>query len=72
MITAEWGTVLKATLCLYFRNALSSIGKIFIIDIFQNLIFFTEGSCEYVMNDHILLNMSAVTGNGIENCTALK
>ena len=24
--------------------------------------FFTEGSCEYVMNDHVLLYISTVTG----------
>ena len=27
--------------------------KIFIIDLFQNFIFFNEGSCEYVKNDHV-------------------
>ena len=59
---AEWGTVLNAILCFLFQNALSSIGKIFIIDFSQNFIFFTEGSCEDVMNDHVLLNISTVTG----------
>ena len=62
MIMVEWGTVLKVHCVFYFRNALSSIGKFFIIDLFQNFIFFTEGSCEYVKNDHILLNISTVTG----------
>ena len=47
---------------LYFRNALPSIGKIFVIDFFPIFRFFTEGSCEYVKNDHVLLNISAVTG----------
>ena len=42
--------------------ALSSTGKIFITDLFQNFIFFTEGSCEYVKKDHVLLNISTVTG----------
>ena len=46
----------------YFRNALSPTGKIFIIDFSQHFIFFTEGSCEDVMNDHVLLNISTVTG----------
>ena len=46
----------------YFRNALSPIGKIFIIDFSQHFIFFTEGCCENVMNDHVLLNISTVTG----------
>ena len=52
MIMVEWGTVLKVRV-FYFRNALSSIKKIFTIDLFQNFIFFTEGSCEYVKNEHI-------------------
>ena len=51
MIMVECGTVLKATLCFYFRNVLSSIGKIFTNDFFQVFIFFIEGSCEYVKND---------------------
>ena len=41
---------------------MSSIGKIFIIECFQNFTFFTEGSYEYVMNDHVLLNISTITG----------
>ena len=36
--------------------------KIFIIDFSQNFIFFTEGSCEDVMHDRVLLNISTVTG----------
>ena len=62
MIMAEWGTLLIATYVFYFRNALSSIEKIFTIDFSQNFIFFTERSCEDVMNDHVLLNISTVTG----------
>ena len=53
---------IKPHYVLQFRNALSLIGKIFIIDFFQTFIFFTEGSCEYVKNDHVLLNISTVTG----------
>ena len=67
LIMIEWGTVRKPHYVFYFRNALSSIGKIFIIDLFQNFIFFSEGSCEYVKYDHVLLNVllniSTVTGN---------
>ena len=44
------------------KNVLSSIGKIFNIDFFQNFIFFTERSREYVKSDHIFLNKSTVTG----------
>ena len=62
MIMVEWGTALKATLFFYFRNALCSTAKIFTIDFFQTFIFFTEGSCEYVKNDHVLLNIATVTG----------
>ena len=33
------------------------MGKIFVLDFFRNFIFFTEGSCEHIMNetfvDHI-------------------
>ena len=53
MIMAEWGTVRKLYYVFCFRHALSSIGKIFIIDLFQNFIFFSEGSYEYVKNDHV-------------------
>ena len=62
MIMVEWGTDLTATKCFLFLKALSSIRKIFIIDLFQNFIFFTEGSCEYVKNDHVLLNTLAIIG----------
>ena len=36
--------------------------KSFIIDFSQNFIFFTGGPCEDVMNDHVLLNISTITG----------
>ena len=42
-------------------NNFSVNRKLFIIDFFQNFIIFTEGSCENVMNDHVLLNISPVT-----------
>ena len=32
------------------------------MNFFQNFIFFTEGFCKYVTNDHVLLNISTVTG----------
>ena len=61
MVMVEWGKVLKTTLC-FFRNAVFSIGKIFIIEFFQNVIFFTDRFCEYVMNYRVLLNISTVIG----------
>ena len=41
-----------------YKNALSSMGKILVLDFFRNFIFFTEGSCEQIMNDQALLIIS--------------
>ena len=51
---------LRGLFCLPF--ALSSIGKNCIIEFCLKFVFFSEGPCEYVMNDHVLLNISTVTG----------
>ena len=42
------------------------MGKIFIIDLFK-IIYLTEGSCEYVNNDHVYWTYQQLQGNGLEN-----
>ena len=37
------------------------MGKILVLDFFRNFIFFTEGSCEHIMNDQALLIISIMT-----------
>ena len=53
MIVVEWGTVLQATLCFLFLECIVFNRKN-LYHLFQNFIFFTEVSCEYVKNDHVL------------------
>ena len=35
--------------------------KILVLDFFRNFIFFTEGSCEWIMNDQAVLMISIMT-----------
>ena len=65
MILVEWGHSLESHImfcilemhCLQWEKSLS-------LTFFLNFKVFTEGSCEYVMNDHVLLNISTINSHG--------
>ena len=63
---AKWDSLESNILFSFIKMHCLQWEKILVLDCFRNFIFFTEGSCELIMNDQALLIISIMTENDLE------